>query len=94
MRIPTNEIILGKPIRCYDNGGKTADRYTAVYMDEPEDPHNRWTYACLAMNRYPFHPQGIGIHGIAMIGKHLGKRIRFTDLPADCQKVVTRDLTP
>ena len=92
MSIPRNEIILGRPIRCYDNGGKTADRYTVIYMDEPED--SRRTYACLGMNHEPFHPQGICQHGIAMVGKHLGKRIWFAELPADCQSSVRADLIP
>lgn len=93
MRIPTNEIILGKPIRCYDNGGKTADRYTVIYMSDL----NQWkynSYGARGMNDQPFHPQGICQFTVATPGRHLGKRIRFTDLPIDCQKAVTQDLTP
>lgn len=92
MRIPTNEIILGKPIRCYDNGDRSADRYTVVYMFCPERAYR--SYSAIGMNHEPFHPQGIGMHCAAVPGKHLGKRIRFSDLPADCQKAVTQDLTP
>ena len=92
MRIPTNEIILGRPIRCYDNGGRSADRYTAVYLFSPERAYR--SYSAVGMDDRPFHPQGIGMHCAAVPGKHLGKRIRFTDLPIDCQKAVTQDLTP
>lgn len=93
MRIPTNEIILGRPIRCYDNGGKTADRYTVIYMDRPERTKcPEQLYDAIGMNSMPFH--GIGMHCAAAPGKHLGKRIRFADLPIDCQKAVTQDLTP
>lgn len=77
-------------IRCYDNGGKSADRYTVVYMDEPERTPN--LYAARGMNAEPFHPQGIGMCCTAMPGRHLGRRIAFEELPADCQKLVRQDL--
>lgn len=78
-------------VRIYDNGGKTADRYTAVYMSEPERPGH---FACLGMNCEPFHPQGIGMHASAMPGRHLGRRVDFYSLPLNCQKAIARDLTP
>jgi hypothetical protein len=77
-------------IKVYDNGGKTWDRFTVVYLDCPENSPN--TFAAVAMNERPFHPQGFGQHCSAMPGRHLGKRIRFEDLPEDCQKLVLRDL--
>jgi hypothetical protein len=83
------ELINGRPIRCYDNGGKTADRYTVVYMDAPERRAN--TFECLGMNAEPFHPQGIGQHSSAMCGRHLGNRVAFSTLPSDCQKAVLQD---
>jgi len=76
-------------IRCYDDGGKSVDRYTVVYMDQPEG-HGH--YNCVGMSAAPFHPQGVGQHSIAKVGRHLGKRIKFEDLPEDCQKMVRRDL--
>lgn len=85
-----------KYIRVYDNGGKTADRYTVVYTgnykkDKPE--------ICfyVGMSENPFHPQGFGMHGsyTEMIDKpsyrHLGKKITFDNLPEDCKKVVMED---
>jgi hypothetical protein len=89
-RIATNEKVNGRPIRCYDNGGKTVDRYTVVYMDEPENKLN--TFASVGMNGELFHPQGFGQHSAAMPGKHLGKRVAFATLPEDCQKLVLQDL--
>ena len=77
-------------IRCYDNGGKTVDRYTVVYMDQPENKHN--TFACVGMNAHPFSPQGFGQHCTATPGRHLGKRIKFKELPTDCQKLVLQDI--
>jgi hypothetical protein len=81
---------LNTPIRCYDNGGKTADRYTVVFLKQPENQSN--TFACVGMSDNPFHPQGFGQHSTAMLGRHLGKRIVFNQLPPDCQKLVLRDL--
>jgi hypothetical protein len=92
-------------VRCYDNGGATADRYTAVftgrYRKQPDDE-----FVYLAMDARPFHPQGFGQHGSAKqqidtnchgfapgVGRknHLGTRIAFDQLPADCRKLVLGD---
>lgn len=80
------------PFRCYDNGGTTADRFTAIYLDQPERAPN--TFACIGMSSEPFHPQGIGQHSTAQLGRHLGKRVPFASLPADCRKLIAQDLSP
>jgi hypothetical protein len=79
-----------KNVRIYDNGGKTMDRYTAVYMDQPENRHN--TFTARGMSENPFHPQGFGCSCTAMPGRHLGKRIKFEDCPKDVQKLILQDL--
>lgn len=83
-------------IRCYDNGGESADRYTVVFS-------GRYRYKTggvfwyIGMSGAPFHPQGIGIHEAneTLIDRptygHLGKKIQFKDLPDDCQKLVLND---
>ena len=76
-------------VHIYDNGGKTFDRFTAVYLKMPE---NRGMFSARGMSEHPFHPQGFGQFCTAMDGKHLGKRIKFENLPADCQKLVKQDL--
>jgi hypothetical protein len=78
-----------KHIRCYDNGGKTCDRYTVVYMKEPR---SNGLFNARAMNHQPFHPQGFGQSTTAKLGRHLGKRIKFSALPEDCRKLVMQDL--
>ena len=78
-----------KNVKIYDNGGKTYDRYTAVYLDQPESPG---LFSARGMSENPFHPQGFGQYCIAAPGKHLGKRIKFEELPKDCQKLVLQDL--
>jgi hypothetical protein len=81
---------LDLPIRCYDNGGHTFDRYTVVYMNERERAPN--TFECVGMSDNPYAPDGFGQHSTAMIGAHLGKRIEFEALPDNCQDLVLRDL--
>lgn len=94
-------------VRCYDNGGESADRYTVVFTGrwrKRGDNSARCQY--VGMSGEPFHPQGFGQHGenerqidvnksgfAPAIGRkcHLGTRIRFQDLPADCRKLVLQD---
>lgn len=72
---------------------KSLDRYTVVYdYVENYTAQGKPLYAAVGMNAAPFHPQGIGQHCTAMLGRHLGKKIKFTDLPEDCQKLVQQDL--
>lgn len=79
-----------KQVRIYDNGGKTFDRYTAVYMMLAESNYN--TFSAVGMSENPFSPQGFGQHCTAMPGRHLGRRIKFEKLPVDCQKLIMQDL--
>lgn len=81
-------------VRCYDNGGRSADRYTVVFTGR------RGGGVYLTMNSEPFHPQGIGQHGATArsweridrpTSGHLGKRIKFEELPRDCQVAVLND---
>lgn len=76
-------------VKIYDNGGKSFDRYTAVYMQFPE---GRGLYAARGMSERPYHPQGFGQYCTAMPGRHLGRRIAFDALPPDCQRLVLSDL--
>lgn len=79
----------------YDNGGETFDRYTVYFKGRgtlnwyTKDPPMRY---CLAMSSNPFHPQGFGQHSEGKPGKHNGKKIKFEDLPEDCQKLVLQEL--
>lgn len=78
-------------IKCYDNGGETADRYTVVFMDRRERAAN--TYEALGMNCEPYHPQGIGMLCLATPGRHLGKLIKRNELPSDCERLVAHCLS-
>ena len=83
-----------KKIRCYDNGGKTWDRYTVVFTGNYKG-RNGCDY--VGMSEHPQAPNGFGCHDwnrdIIDYPKysHLGKKIQFADLTPDCQKVVLSD---
>lgn len=97
----------GTVLRCYDNGGKTTDRYTIIpprwAHDERNSRANGWKSGAGA-NRYafdgiaasadPYAPQGFGqtVSGV-IPGPHLGKRIKWADLPVDVQRFA-RDVFP
>lgn len=83
-------------VRCYDNGGKTFDRYTVVFTGK----YRRYTGGhqnYVGMSDNPFSPQGFGQHGSSFEDidrptySHLGKKIDFDDLPKDCQQLVMSD---
>lgn len=91
-------VLKHRPIgmRVYDNGGKTADRYTVVFTGR----YRRYvsgTQQYLGMSENPYHPQGIGMHGESRQDidrpsyKHLGKKIDFDRLPPDCQRCALDD---
>ena len=78
----------GTVLRCYDNGGRSADRYTIIPPRWAADyrERDRLLWTALTANAEPFHPQGIGMTVTAMPGAHLGRRVRWAELPADVQK--------
>jgi hypothetical protein len=79
-------------VDIHDAGAGYADRYTVVFKDCPVERKPGY-FMCVGMSAHPFHPQGVGQHTEAMVGDHLGKRIKFEELPADCQRLVLIDLS-
>ena len=83
-----------KYIRCYDNSGETFDRYTVVFTGHYKGKNSQ---LYIGMSASPFHPQGFGQHGESQTPidypkySHLGKKIKFADLPEDCKQCVTGD---
>lgn len=91
-------------VRIYDSG--IADRYTAVFTGNYSGKVRGWCQY-VVMNEIPYHPlYGVCQHGehskIIDIDKwgfppnygksnHLGLRIKFQDLPKDCQEIVLSD---
>lgn len=78
-----------KKVRIYDNGDRSIDRYTAVYMFDPQD---NGLYGARGMSSRPTHPQGVGMYCTAAPGRHLGKRITLEDLPVECRNLIESDL--
>ena len=98
-----HEIINGQNISVWESKN-VVDRYTVVFLDDvfkhPAHYNNEYV-PYLAMSGAPFHPQGFCQHGEMQLsavaykgrGGCFDKRIKFVDLPEDCQKAVLHDLT-
>jgi hypothetical protein len=78
-------------IRCYDNNGESADRYTIVYTGNYKRISVCEFVGC---SEDPFHPLGVGLHGESdqridyPSYSHLGKKVKFEDLPSKVQQLV------
>lgn len=85
------------PLRCYDNGGKTYDRYTVL----PARWVRGWSrrapcgllWEAISASEHPFHPQGFGQNTEAKAGPHLGARVPFETLPLDVQRFARQSFT-
>lgn len=81
--------LYGTVLRCYDNGGRSFDRYTIVpprWAGEDYRERAPGTWLAIASSESPFSPQGFGQHCSAMPGPHLGRRVRWDSLPGDVQR--------
>jgi len=86
----THKLPKGTPIRLYDSGpDKGMDRYTAI-IDHPDwdTAVNKGEKSMLGFSESP--ETGVSQFGSAVEGAHLGKKIKFTDLPKDLQEHVRR----
>lgn len=74
---------------CFDNKGKTADRYTILFggsLLEPQLLKDR-KVQYLGLSAYPSHPQGISMWGeIEASFRPAHQRIRWLDLPENVRK--------
>ena len=83
-------------IRCYDNNGTTHDRYTVVFTKKRNggNKYKLGEFVYVGMSKNPYHPFGFYQHGFSDCAidhpsySHLGKKIKFLDLPDDCQKAI------
>lgn len=76
----------GTVLRCYDNGGKTCDRYTVVPPRWAKEEHEGGgVFNAIGASANPFHPMGFGMHCSCSAGPHLGQRVKWSDLPPDVQ---------
>lgn len=80
-------------LACYDNGGKTVDRYTVLFGGTLWSEDMGRTVNYLGMSGSPTHPQGFSqwgempAHNRSACGKH----VRWLDLPEHIrQHVIAR----
>lgn len=80
-------------LACYDNGGRSADRYTVLYGAPVWEPGYGRNVPYLAASAHPFHPLGFGQHGDMPAHNRaaLGRKIRWADLPPDVQRCALQD---
>ena len=80
-------MLTDKDFRCFDNGGKTADRYTIMpgrqhWRTHRDDRTKRWV--AFGASENPFHPQGFG-QSCEIDGwqdyRYLGKKVPLSSLP-------------
>ena len=90
------EIVSGQRISCWWNKD-CWDCWTVVFLDTQDERH---TVGFRGMSDHPCHPQGYGQWG-EMALCHVGykgrggcfdKRVKFADLPEECQKLVLSDI--
>jgi hypothetical protein len=81
-------------LAVYDSGPNHGiDRYTVLYGPPLWDESMGRNVPYVGMNAVPFHPQGFAQYGEMPSQNRgtLGKKIRFTDLPEDCKRLVAQD---
>lgn len=81
-------------VKCYDNGGTTADRFTVVWL-KPMIIDYRKYWVVASMSTDPTHPQGVwGTSELKYCPDYsseqseIGKRIPFKALPLICQQLI------
>lgn len=72
-------------LACYDNGGKTADRYTVLFGWPIWQESDGRDVPYLGMSGAPTHPQGFSQWGEMPSNNRdaCGKHVRWLDLPED-----------
>jgi len=70
-------------LACYDNGGKTCDRYTVLFGGSQWEPELGRNVFYLGISGAPTHPQGFSQWGEmpAYNRAACGKHVRWLDLP-------------
>jgi hypothetical protein len=80
-------------LACYDNGGKTCDRYTVLFGGSLWEPTMGRFVSFLGMSGAPTHPQGFSQWGEidASCRRGCGHKVRWLDLPENIrQHVIAR----
>jgi len=87
-----HEAAMPKEIKSiWDNGEESADRYTVVL--KPDGSTFPPLLPGLGLSDNPDQPQGVSMWTEVREGKHLGKKLKWNDLPASVQKHISKRLT-
>ena len=78
-----------KNISIYDNGGKTIDRITVIFNDKKRVTKDGILYECISASETG---SGFFLHSEGMKGKHLGKKIDFSNLSLPLQNKLLIEL--
>lgn len=70
----------------WDNGGETADRYTVAHHSDLKNPDHHGNVDMLGLSGHPTDPQGFSQWTTGKPGPHLGKKVKFEELPSHIQK--------
>jgi hypothetical protein len=75
-------------LSVHDNGGTTADRYTVVLDPKHgfEKERSSGLYQCIGLSSNPNSPQGFSQFSSCMRGRHLGRRVKWSALPANIRE--------
>jgi|LakMenEpi03Aug12_release.lakeMendotaPanAssembly.Ray.scaffolds.fasta_scaffold3264174_1 hypothetical protein len=76
-----------KNLLIYDNGGKSYDRVTVIFKDRPEMKPNTFEAISACKTGDAFYQ-----HTTAMPGRHLGKRVKFSDLSYELQFKLSQEI--
>jgi hypothetical protein len=78
--------------KIWDDGGKTCDRYSITF-EIYNNKSGKWDIwkdgdkiVCLGLSSDPISPQGFSQFSTCQEGRHLGKRIAWSELPKLIQK--------
>lgn len=77
----------------YDNGGKTADRYT-IYLPELHNHSDDRLFTCLGLSENPDSPQGFSQFSCGHLGLHNGDPVFLSDLPENVRRHALARIAP
>lgn len=78
-------------LACYDNGGKSCDRYTIMFGSFWKDHKGGYQIDAYAASENPYNPHGVGLTVSVpayVDRKCLGKKLKWSELPEPVQRAV------
>lgn len=80
-------------LAVYDYGDKVADRYTVILDPKRGFERERdGLYQALGLSSNPSHPQGVSMFTTSAMGRNIGRKIAWEELPEKVRKHVAARL--